>query len=236
MLLLFNADATALSDVRRGGLRATGEPLTLWTSLDAVPDDAETILVIDTSRMNGTPVEADADRVRMEHVPAHAIRNLDPYCPPASVLAGGGYVVQPCEDDDELALLMIYRRGRWDIPKGKIEEGETIRECAVREVKEEVGARTMRIIRPLGPTQHGFEADGRYWIKTTHWYLMQTDDEHFDPATNEGIYRIAWATWPVARRHVGYDTLSVHMDQVEADVRAAFRDTPKDSSHPSSVA
>jgi 8-oxo-dGTP pyrophosphatase MutT (NUDIX family) len=50
------------------------------------------------------------------------------------IKAGGGIVV-----NEQNEVLLIYRRGKWDLPKGKLDDGETIEECALREVKEETG-------------------------------------------------------------------------------------------------
>src|SRR3982751_3416807 len=50
------------------------------------------------------------------------------------VKAGGGLVV-----NEENKILMIFRRGKWDLPKGKLDKGETLEQCAVREVEEETG-------------------------------------------------------------------------------------------------
>jgi hypothetical protein len=52
---------------------------------------------------------------------------------------------------------------------------------------------------------------------------MRTPERSFEPERREGIERVAWARWPVAYRHLGYDTLRRHMDRCEADVRAALR-------------
>jgi 8-oxo-dGTP pyrophosphatase MutT (NUDIX family) len=146
-------------------------------------------------------------------------------------VAGGGYVVCPLDgapedkggdpdaSDGEVALLLIHRKGAWDLPKGKRDPGETNEACALREVREEVGIDDLRATHPLGTTQHGYPDGEAYAVKTTHWYLMRTPERSFTPETREGIRRVAWARWPVARRHIGYDTLARHMDQVETQVR-----------------
>src|ERR1035438_8481442 len=57
------------------------------------------------------------------------------------VKAGGGVVENGSKD--KMEILMIYRRGKWDLPKGKLDAGEAIEECAIREVKEETGIKTV---------------------------------------------------------------------------------------------
>src|SRR5687768_2564827 len=48
------------------------------------------------------------------------------------VLAAGGLVQNEKEE-----LLMIYRKGKWDLPKGKLDKNEKLEDCALREVMEE---------------------------------------------------------------------------------------------------
>jgi len=69
--------------------------------------------------------------------------------------------------------LFIYRRGWWDLPKGKAEKGETIEETALREVIEETGLSDVSIIKTLCPTYHTYENKNKLILKTTHWFLMQ---------------------------------------------------------------
>ena len=137
-----------------------------------------------------------------------AMPNRDPYLPPAPVTAAGGYVVR--RDGDEVLLLLIYRRGAWDLPKGKLDPGETVAECAVREVQEEVGIDELRIIGEAGTTVHGYPEDGRYLVKTTYWYFMETPERDFTPEEREGIEQVAWVPWAEAEGQLGYESLRRH--------------------------
>ncbi len=92
-------------------------------------------------------------------------------------------------------ILMIFRRGKWDLPKGKLDEGETIEACAKREVEEETGLHKLKIIRPATITYHTYIQFGKHILKETHWYLMNTAaDEKLVPQTEEEITEITWAT------------------------------------------
>jgi 8-oxo-dGTP pyrophosphatase MutT (NUDIX family) len=137
------------------------------------------------------------------------------------VVAGGGYVTCALPSDpSDVAVLLIHRRGCWDLPKGTREPGESVRECAQREVCEEVGISQLTAHESLGTTEHGYVDGDAYAVKVTEWYRMQTPERSFEPERREGIRRVAWARWDVARRHIGYDTLAQHMDRVEDHIRS----------------
>ena len=232
MLLFFDADDDryAPERVREEGLLpgpSGDDGVLLHTRLsDLVDGDGSLskergpVYVVDTDAVSAPPRRATTDRVALPVVPAGAIRNADPYLPPRLVQAGGGIVA--CRLPGEVAVLLIHRRGVWDLPKGKLDPGETIEACALREVREEVGIDELSMLRPVGPTVHTYVEDEAFCVKVTHWYLMQTPERSFEPERREGIRRVAWARWSVAREHVGYDTLCDLMDQVEARVRATI--------------
>jgi 8-oxo-dGTP pyrophosphatase MutT (NUDIX family) len=222
-MLLFYAldDGADLDAIRQRGLPAEESSPSLHTSLDAAREHASgPILVVDPAALSTEPSVRDGDAVSVSSVPAAALQNLAPYRPPRPVAAAGGYVGCPLPHD--VALLLIHRRGVWDLPKGHQDPGEDLETCAVREVREEVGLDELRLLRPLGTTQHGYPYGDHYAVKTTHWYLMRTSERSFRPERREGIRRVVPARWAVARRHIGYDTLRRHMDRVESDVRAAL--------------
>src|SRR5687768_10305781 len=78
--------------------------------------------------------------------------------------AGGGVVVN--ENGD---VLMIYRRGKWDLPKGKLDEGEDIAECALREVSEETGLQKLELKEKICDTYHIYSQYGQNLLKHTAW-------------------------------------------------------------------
>jgi 8-oxo-dGTP pyrophosphatase MutT (NUDIX family) len=215
MLFFYCADADALDAIREDGLRnPDGLPLTtLFSEVTATCDGV--VLAIDPERLSG----ARSDRPAQ--VPPEAIGNLTPdYVPVVPVTAGGGYVVRPGPEEPD--VLLIYRRGAWDLPKGKQDAGETIDACALREVREEIGVEVVRMIDSLGTTVHGYVRNEQYHVKTTHWYLMTTPERDFQPERREGIEEIAWVGWQDAIERLDYATLRRHMRSVTDLVYAAI--------------
>lgn len=83
------------------------------------------------------------------------------------ITAAGGVVV-----NDRVQILMIFRHKRWDLPKGKIEIGEKIEECAVREVTEECGIEPLTLKDKICSTFHIYPINSEWIIKESHWYEM----------------------------------------------------------------
>lgn len=106
---------------------------------------------------------------------------------PAGV--AGGLVI-----NDLNQLLFIFRSGRWDLPKGHGESGETTEQTALREVTEETGIDGLEITAPLPHTFHAFEnSQGQFVLKKNMWYLMKTKTQkHPKPQIGENITRAEW--------------------------------------------
>lgn len=89
--------------------------------------------------------------------------------------------------------LLIFRRGFWDLPKGKAEPKETNKEMAIREVKEETGLKNVEIVGKIGVTYHTYRyKTNRRVLKKTHWFLMQTPDKTVLPQKSEDIEKVEW--------------------------------------------
>ena len=90
-------------------------------------------------------------------------------------------------------LLFIKRHGKWDIPKGKLETGEDIETCAVREIEEECGINGPVIVGDLGVTYHTYMYHETPTIKKTYWfYLTYKGPKDLKPQTEEGIEKVKW--------------------------------------------
>lgn len=97
--------------------------------------------------------------------------------------------------DERGRLLVIKRLGKWDLPKGKLDKGESIDAAALREVQEECGIDDLKIIRPLAVTWHTYERNGKDHLKRTDWFLMTASaDKQLTPQIEEDIEEVRWMT------------------------------------------
>jgi 8-oxo-dGTP pyrophosphatase MutT (NUDIX family) len=104
------------------------------------------------------------------------------------IQAAGGLV-----QNEKKKILMIHRRGKWDLPKGKLEKGEKLETCAVREVEEETGLQQVKIIAPLLITYHTYHEGTKFILKESHWYKMNVKGEQkLVPQTEEEIHETRW--------------------------------------------
>ncbi len=105
-----------------------------------------------------------------------------------TINAAGGLVF-----NDKYQMLVIKRNGKWDLPKGKVEENEKIKTAAVREVVEECGISNIKIRYKIDKTYHTYNYKNKDIFKTTYWYLMQyKGNEDLIPQAEEGITEVKW--------------------------------------------
>lgn len=102
--------------------------------------------------------------------------------------AGGGLV-----HTDNETILLIYRNGKWDLPKGKLDEGEAADAAAVREVQEETGLEQLQLEEPLTTTYHTYYQSKNLILKESHWFLMKSPEQkNLLPQLDEGIEKCEW--------------------------------------------
>ncbi|MDP3453233.1 MAG: NUDIX domain-containing protein [Bacteroidales bacterium] len=103
--------------------------------------------------------------------------------------AGGGVVI-----NQKGQYLIIFRRGRWDLPKGTQEPNEDIRISALREVEEECGIGSLEIKKHICDTYHTYHRDNKFMLKCTRWYMMEYSGEsiHTKPQREEDIECAIW--------------------------------------------
>lgn len=110
------------------------------------------------------------------------------------VEAAGGIVI-----NGKGEILIIRRRGYWDLPKGKFSKGESKRDCALREVMEETGVQSVKVETSLDlyfngkkTTYHTYRYKRRPTIKPVYWYIMRADKQKLTPQTDEDIDQAIW--------------------------------------------
>jgi ADP-ribose pyrophosphatase YjhB (NUDIX family) len=102
------------------------------------------------------------------------------------IKAAGGVVIKNNK------MLLMFRRGVWDLPKGKLDDGESSRQGAAREVEEETGVR-VAVGQRVCTTWHTYKMNGNRILKRTKWYLMSVlDDRNMAPQEDEDIEQLAW--------------------------------------------
>ena len=102
--------------------------------------------------------------------------------------AAGGLV-----KNDRGEYLFIFRKGKWDLPKGKIEKGESIESAAIREVEEECGIGQLKITGPMETTYHTYFIGEMPVLKPTYWFHMSSSDTSvLKPQLEEGITEVRW--------------------------------------------
>lgn len=154
------------------------------------------------------PLEGDSIMEAIEQLSKKKLKKAYLYHPDASkilklfmlkipvVVAGGGFVVNP-----KGKVLFIKRNGKWDLPKGKVDKGESIERAALREVEEETGAKGLVVEKFLRTTYHVFKRGEAFRLKQTHWFLMSTDySGPFKAQKEEGITKVKWKGPIKARR------------------------------------
>ena len=115
--------------------------------------------------------------------------NWESFCKEYKIIIAAGGLVYNTKDQ----ILMIFRNGKWDLPKGKLDKWETSEEGAIREVTEECGVSELEIIRPLQDTYHTYKLDGEKILKKIFWFEMRSFHvDSLEPENKEGITLALW--------------------------------------------
>ncbi|MEY3678105.1 MAG: hypothetical protein RI924_246, partial [Bacteroidota bacterium] len=127
--------------------------------------------------------------------------------------AAGGLVKNAAGD-----YLFIYRRGVWDLPKGKIDEGERPEAAAVREVEEECGVQIDSLEDLISVTYHIYATKKHVVFKKTYWYAMSVADvPELIPQTEEEITDARWLS-PDNLQEVKANTYPLILDLITENI------------------
>lgn len=125
------------------------------------------------------------------------------------IFAAGGLI----EKDGK--YLFIFRLKTWDLPKGKLDKGESPEEAGIRECEEECGINQLSITKVLAPTYHIYPYKGAYALKKTFWYAMHTNyTGTLVPQTEENIERVEWFDKQDIREQVVPNTYPAILDVI----------------------
>ncbi len=173
----------------------TDYDLIIDARLDALREDAlhGHLLVL-----NATPATVDKLLILLQKADANRLLSVTLGCldkddceaalkKPFKVIKAAGGVVFKADK-----MLLMFRRGVWDLPKGKLDDGESSRQGAAREVEEETGVR-VAVGDRICTTWHTYTQNGSRMLKRTKWYRMTVvDDRRMAPQEDEDIEKLAW--------------------------------------------
>ncbi len=151
--------------------------------------------VVFIDELSGPAIKSLIHEIKRENFHAGIIWNSDleklqkAFFKHFKVLEAAGGIVQ----NEEKELLFIFRRGKWDLPKGKIEKNESPEIAAAREIEEETGVKKLKMKKKVGETFHIYDEFGKHFLKKSHWYYFtSTSKQDLQPQTAEDITEVKW--------------------------------------------
>lgn len=129
--------------------------------------------------------------------------------------AAGGLITNEADE-----VLLMFRRGKWDLPKGKLDDGESLEACALREVQEETGLRNVGLGHKITETFHYYPLKDKKILKHSHWYRMFfTGTELTVPQIEEDILDIQWIRPENLGKYMAYSYENIR----EVFLKAAYK-------------
>ena len=133
----------------------------------------------------------------------------------------GGIVFRLTEDKKNIEILLIQdSKGRWTIPKGHIEPGETAKVTARREIEEETGLRNFSVLTWLGKIHFKYRRADKLVLMTTQIYLVQALDAREMPTGEKWMKGIAWFPFTKALDLIEYEDIEKLMLIAKKKIRA----------------
>lgn len=132
------------------------------------------------------------------------------------IYAAGGFV-----QNEKNEVLMMFRRGKWDLPKGKLDKNESIEQCATRETEEETGLKKIKLISLLITTYHTYHEGSHFVLKESVWFTMKVSgNQMMIPQTEEDISKLEWVSEPGIKKYLP-DSFPSVQDVLEAGFSAS---------------
>jgi diadenosine hexaphosphate hydrolase (ATP-forming) len=133
----------------------------------------------------------------------------------------GGIVFRMTHDQKDIEILLIQdSKGRWTIPKGHIEPGETAKMTARREIEEETGLKKFDILAWLGKIHFKYRRAEKLVLMTTQIYLVQSLDDRETPTAEKWMKGIKWFSFADALNVIEYDDIEKLMLIAKRKIRA----------------
>jgi len=172
LLLIDKEETDYYKRTIKGGLFATylGKPKFFFKFIDMLEKQSQTSLTVVISCID-------------------VVKAFTEFCSQYQIIEAGGGVVKNPKGE----ILMIFRRGFWDLPKGKMDPQENMMQTAAREVKEETGLSHVNIENHLTTTLHTYRTGkGKRVLKKCTWFSMKSNDLNLTPQTEEDIEEAKW--------------------------------------------
>jgi len=124
------------------------------------------------------------------------LNSLNAFISNFNFIAAAGGLVQKNNKE----LLMIYKNNNWDLPKGKVDNNESAKNAAIREVQEETNLNSLHILSDYFSTYHIYRDvvnSSKIYLKETKWFLMETRSQShiIIPQLDEGISEVKWVNF-----------------------------------------
>lgn len=133
----------------------------------------------------------------------------------------GGIIFRFTRDQKDIEVLLIQdSKGRWTIPKGHIEPGETAKMTARREIEEETGLKNVSILSWLGKIHFKYRRQDKLVLMTTQIYLVQALDTHEKPIPEKWMKGIHWFSFADALEAIEYEDIEKLMLIAKKKIRA----------------
>ncbi|MBK9283790.1 MAG: NUDIX domain-containing protein [Sphingobacteriaceae bacterium] len=153
---------------------------------------------------------SDSTIQKIYSIPDSAFENTLNFFKKFHYIEAGGGLIQK-----EKEYLFIRRLGKWDLPKGKLDKGESIEACALRECEEECNVKNLKIIARLPSTFHIYKYKNSYALKRTYWFHMVTNyTGKLVPQTEENIEAVEWMDKKKIKQFVLPDTYPTIVDLI----------------------